>query len=69
MEILTEKLRECRTDYAGAIMPDRAEPIGCDCGLLREAEDEIERLHAELRKWKAWGEAETSHYPTSDERR
>ena len=45
MEILTEKLRECRTDYDGSIMPDRAEPIGCDCGLLREAEDEIERLH------------------------
>jgi len=41
---LVKRLVECRTDYDGSVMPDRAEPIGCDCGLLREAGEEIERL-------------------------
>ena len=42
-------LMECRTDFDGKIMPDWAEPIGCDCGLLREAAEEIESLRSALR--------------------
>ena len=45
---LVKRLVECRTDYDDALMSDRAEPIGCDCGLLREAGEEIERLRERL---------------------
>ena len=47
---LVKRLVECRTDYDDSLMPDHAEPIGCDCGLLREAGEEIERLRGLLRE-------------------
>ena len=48
---IVKRLVECRTDYDDALMPDRAEPIGCDCGLLREAGEEIERLRRQSVEW------------------
>ena len=50
---LVKRLVECRTDYDDALMPDRAEPIGCDCGMLREAGDEILSLRAEVEALKS----------------
>jgi hypothetical protein len=41
---LADELRECRTYTDGEIMPDHAEPLGADCGLLRRAEEAIRAL-------------------------
>lgn len=51
---IVKRLVECRTDYDDSVIPDRAEPIGCDCGLLREAGEEIERLRVELDSVERW---------------
>ena len=64
---LVKRLLECRTDYDDQVMSDRAEPIGCDCGLLREAGEEIERLRAELKKWSRFAEREFAHFPATRE--
>ena len=38
LRALVAELREARTDFDGSLLPDYAEPIGVDCGLLRRAE-------------------------------
>lgn len=47
------ELRECRTDYDGALMSDRSEPIGACCGLLRSAEEALADMEAELARRRA----------------
>ena len=51
-ELLVE-LREGRADYDGRMMPDRAEPFGIDCGVLRRAEEAIDTLLAKSAAYEA----------------